>query len=133
MLKLFVALNCIAFAASGLLSIAMTVTTFVAGPCVSEGVQLITPVAGLMLIPGGGESRENVIEFVGRSLSVAFTVTAIGASSSMDWFSGTASVGGLLISRTTIVKELVVLNCFSLNACGLSSVTTTNTKLVEGP
>src|ERR1051326_1956241 len=65
------------------LSVTRTVIVFVLGPCASSGVQLIAPLAGLMVSPLGGETRLNVSVLVGRSGSVAEAETDKVVSSSM--------------------------------------------------
>src|SRR5205807_6696098 len=48
------------------LSVTLTLTTFVLGPCASVGVQLIAPVAGLMVMPVGELTKAKVKLLAGR-------------------------------------------------------------------
>src|SRR5439155_880234 len=76
--KLFVTLK-----AGTPLSVTLTLTTFVLGPCASLGVQLIAPLAGLIL---RSEERRVGKEFSvlgGRSAFVALAVTLRGVCSAI--------------------------------------------------
>src|SRR3989440_10903730 len=57
------------------LSVTLTLTTFVLGPCASVGVQLIAPLAGLMVMPAGELTKAKVKVLAGRSASVALALT----------------------------------------------------------
>src|SRR5580765_6130837 len=73
-------------------------TTFMVnepGPWASEGVQAITPVVGLMVIPEGGAARLKVRIEPGSG-SVAVLVTVKVVSSSMVWSEGTVITGAML-------------------------------------
>src|SRR5712664_568223 len=65
------------------LSVTTTVIVLVLGPWASVGVQLIKPLAGLMVIPIGGDKRLKVRMFAGRSGSVAEADTERVVNSSM--------------------------------------------------
>ena len=82
-MKLLVTLNCFAFTAAGLVSVTLTWMTLVLGPCASLGVHEIAPLAGLMVIPVGDETKAKVSGFAGRSASVAEALTLNVVSSSM--------------------------------------------------
>src|SRR5262245_8191585 len=65
------------------LSVTRTVMVFVLGPCASVGVQVSTPVPGLMLTPEGAPgSRLNVRASAGKSASVA-TLTTVSVLPSL--------------------------------------------------
>src|SRR6266481_9941277 len=64
-------------------SVTTTVIVLTLGPCASLGVQLIAPVAGLIIMPPGGESRLKVSVFAGMSGSVAEAETLSVVNSSM--------------------------------------------------
>src|SRR2546429_293254 len=57
------------------LSVTLTLTMFVLGPCASLGVQLIAPLAGLMVMPVGALTSAKVKLLAGRSASVALALT----------------------------------------------------------
>src|SRR2546421_6131211 len=57
------------------LSVTLTLTAFVLGPCASVGVQLIAPLAGLMIMPAGELTSAKVKLLAGRSASVALALT----------------------------------------------------------
>ena len=92
------------------LSVTTTVIRFVLGPWASDGVHVIPPVAGLMLMPDGGETRLKVRIFGGRSESEAEAETFKVASSFMVWLAGTVSEGAEFTSLTVTVNELVALS-----------------------
>ena len=75
-MKLFVALR---FGVP--LSVTRTVTVFVLGPCASVGVQTITPVLVLIVMPVGPLTNANVSVLAGISTSVAVFVTVSVVSS----------------------------------------------------
>src|SRR5262245_60642971 len=56
------------------LSVGLTVSVALPGPCTSLGVQVNTPLLGLMLAPAGGETKLNVSALAGTSESVATVV-----------------------------------------------------------
>ena len=56
------------------LSVTRTVIVWVPGPCVSLGIQVSTPLLGLMLAPAGGETKLNVSALAGWSASLATAV-----------------------------------------------------------
>src|SRR5205807_840795 len=93
--KLFVALN-----AGTPLSVTTTVIVFVLGPCASPGVQLITPLLPLIVIPEGGPTRLNVSVLAGTSASVALAATASALNSSIVWFPGTVNTGAVFVPTT---------------------------------
>src|SRR3989440_8211422 len=57
------------------LSVTLTLTTFVLGPCASVGVQLIAPVAGLMVMTASALARATVTVLARRSASVSLALT----------------------------------------------------------
>src|SRR5215475_6396177 len=110
------------------LSVTTTVIVFVLGPWASLGVQVINPLAGLIVIPVGGDRRLNIRMFAGMSGSVAEADTDKVVSSSMVRFAGTVRLGALFTSFTVTVKLLV-----ELSGGDPSSVTTTVIVLTLGP
>src|SRR5713101_1801593 len=72
--------------------------TLVLGPCASVGVQVKTPVAGLIVALPGADSSENVSISVAMSGSVAVLVRVRVASSLIVWGGGTLRGGGLLLA-----------------------------------
>ena len=77
--KLLVALN------GGVpLSVTLTTTVFVEGLCVWAGIQVTMPVAGLMLMPPGAETRPKVKVCAGVSILVAVLVAVRRVSSLTD-------------------------------------------------
>src|SRR5437773_1523524 len=112
------------------LSLTRTVIRFVLGPCVSVGVQLNTPLAGLIVAPGGGLIKLKVSIFVlfGTSGSVAVIASVNRLPSGMLCVAMAANSGALFTSLTTTVKLLV-----SLNGATPLSVTRTVTTFVLGP
>src|SRR5712691_7142524 len=82
-------------------SVTRTVIKFVLGPCASVGVQVKTPLVGLMLAPAGAPgSKLKVRVLGGRSGSVAVFVTTSGLSSAMNRSVGALSTGGRFTSVT---------------------------------
>src|SRR2546426_706894 len=65
------------------LSVTRMVRIKVLGLCAAVGVQVNTPVLGLMLAPGGSETKLNVRMFVGTSTSSAVMVNVSVLSSLM--------------------------------------------------
>src|SRR5437879_4019540 len=121
--KLFVALK-----AGTPLSVTVTLTTFVLGPCASLGVQLITPLAALIVIPVGALTSAKVSVLAGRSASVALALTLRPVCSSIVWLAGTLNTGARFTSVTVTVKLFV-----ALKAGTPLSVTLTLTTFVLGP
>src|SRR3989442_1020452 len=110
------------------LSVTLRLTRFVLGPCASLGVQLIAPVAGLMVIPVGALTNAKVSVLAGISTSVADALTLNVVCSAMVWFAGTVSTGALFTSVTITVNVFVTLKL------GVPlSVTLTLTRFVLGP
>src|SRR5437879_7809796 len=68
--KLLVTLN-----AGTPLSVTLTLTRFVLGPCASRGGLLITQLSGLLLISWGELNSANVKVLAGMSASVALALT----------------------------------------------------------
>src|ERR1051326_2767575 len=111
------------------LSVTRTVKLFVVPPCDSLGVQVNTPLVGLMLAPAGApESREKVNWFAGISGSLALALKVSRTPSLAVLFPIEVSTGGLFDSRTTTVKVL-----WALNGGWPLSVTVRVRVLVEGP
>src|SRR6267142_7039366 len=75
-----------------------TVIAYAPGPCASEGVQVITPVVGFMVMPVGGATRLKV-NAVPASGSVAVFVTINVVNSLTVRSAGTVNVGALLVLR----------------------------------
>src|SRR5437762_711506 len=121
--KLFVALK-----AGTPLSVTLTLTTFVLGPCASLGVQLITPLAGLMLMPGGALTSAKVSVLAGRSASVALALTLRAGSEERRVGAGSITTGARCTSVSVIVKVFVALSA----GCPFS-LTLTLTTFVLGP
>src|SRR2546421_12023 len=72
-----------------------------AGPCSSLGIQVNTPVAGLMLAPAGAPGpRLKVSDCAGRSESEADAVKLSRLPSLIDWFPIGASTGAVFTSLT---------------------------------
>ena len=92
------------------LSVTTTVIVLVLGPWASVGVQVIRPLAGLMVMPIGGERRLKVRMLGGRSGSVAEADTDKVVNSSIVWFTGTVRLGGLFTSFTVTMKVFVALS-----------------------
>src|SRR6266403_661790 len=90
-LNVFVALNGVCASSE-----TTTVTAYAPGPCASEGVHVITPVVGLMVIPGGGATRLKV-NAVPASGPVAVLVPINVVHSLTVRSSGTVNVGALLV------------------------------------
>ena len=63
------------------LSVTLTVTVLVLGPCASLGVQVISPLLPLIVIPPGADTSAKVSALAGTSASVAELVTVRVASS----------------------------------------------------
>src|SRR5207249_3998632 len=55
--------------------VGLTLTAFVLGPCASDGVKLIAPLAELMVMPVGELTSAKVKVLAGRSASVALALT----------------------------------------------------------
>src|SRR5205823_5268005 len=110
------------------LSVTLTLTMFVLGPCASVDVQLIAPLAGLMVMPAGELTSAKVKLLAGRSASVALALTLIVVCSLIAWSPGPALHGALPISLTVTVNVLV-----TLRAGTPLSVTLTLTAFVLGP
>src|SRR5436190_10953 len=110
------------------LSVTCTLIVFVLGPCASVGVQLNTPLSGLMLAPAGGLTRLNVSDLVGTSESVAVIVSVNRLPSGMVCGARVANTGALFTSFTTTVKLFV-----SLKLGTPLSVTCTTIVFVLGP
>src|SRR5689334_863023 len=91
------------------LSATRTVTVLVLGPWASVGIQVITPLLELMVIPAGAETRPNVSVFAGISASVAVLVANSVRNSAMVRLPGTVNTGATFTSRTITVKLLVAL------------------------
>src|SRR6267378_2505343 len=78
------------------LSVAVTVTGYVPGPCASVGTQLNAPVEALIVAPvaaGVPSVKDQVIVLAGRSVSVAVTVKASVANSLTDLLPGCMTTG----------------------------------------
>src|SRR5207245_1938529 len=110
------------------LSVTLTLTRFVLGPCASPGVQLITPLLPLMLMPRGALTSANVKVLAGMSASVALALTLSLLSSPTRRSSGPLNTGARFTSVTVTVKLFV-----ALNAGTPLSVTTTVIVFVLGP
>src|SRR5438477_484523 len=110
------------------LSVTLTLTMFVLGPCASVGVQLIAPVAGLMVMPAGELARAKVKVLAGRSASVAVAFTLSDVCSLIVWSAGTVNTGARFTSLTITWNVLV-----TLRAGTPLSVTLTLTAFVLGP
>src|SRR2546421_11670737 len=91
------------------LSVTLTLTMFVLGPCASVGVQLIAPVAGLMVMPAGELARAKVKLLAGRSASVAVAFTLSDVCSLIVWSAGTVNTGARFTSLTVTLNVLVTL------------------------
>ena len=63
------------------MSVTLTVKILVLGPCASAGVQEKTPLAGLIVAPGGGLTRLKLSVLAGTSESLALAVKLIGNNS----------------------------------------------------
>src|SRR5438552_3484491 len=101
---------------------------FVLGPCASVGVQLIAPLAGLMVMPAGELTKAKVKLLAGRSASVAVALTLSVVCSVIVWSAGTVNTGARFTSLTVTVNVLV-----TLRAGTPLSVTLTLTAFVLGP
>src|SRR5204863_360169 len=110
------------------LSVTLTLTAFVLGPCASVGVQLIAPLPGLMVMPVGALTKAKVKLLAGISASVALALTFSVVCSLIVWSAGTVSTGARFTSLTVTVKVLV-----TLWAGTPLSVTLTLTAFVLGP
>ena len=85
------------------LSVTRTVTLKSAGPCASDGTQLNTPVAALIVAPAGAPaSSEKLSVLAGTSESVAVAVSWSSAPSLTLWSAIAASSGAAFTSRTWI-------------------------------
>src|SRR5437773_997552 len=88
----------------------MTSITLVLGPWASEGVQLIAPVPGTIVMPLGCAPRLKASVLAGRSGSVALADTFSAVNSSIVWSAGTKTDGALFTSLTVTVNVLVTLS-----------------------
>src|SRR5215203_1123245 len=89
-------------------SVTLTLTRLVDGPWASEGVQVKTPLVGLMLAPAGAlVSRLKVNVLEGESRSVAVLVNDSKEPSTMTRFEMANRVGAVLTSWTVTLKDLV--------------------------
>src|SRR5438876_341413 len=107
---------------------ALTVIRLVRGACVSDGVQVKTPLLESRLTPAGAETRLKVRLLTGRSVSLAELVTTNVLSFLIVWSATAASTGALFTSFTITVKLLL-----SLRAGVPLSVTLTVIRIVLGP
>src|SRR5437870_2147237 len=110
------------------LSVTLTLTMFVLGPCPSVGVQLIAPVAGLMVMPAGELTRAKVRSEARRVGSEGIAPTFSAVCSLIVWSAGTLSTGARFTSLTITWNVLV-----TLKAGTPLSVTLTLTMFVLGP
>src|SRR2546428_835534 len=110
------------------LSVTLTLTTFVLGPCPSVGVQLIAPVAGLMVMPVGALTSAKVKLIAGKSRAGEQASTLSAVCSLIVWSAGTVNTGARFTSLTITWNVLV-----TLKAGTPLSVTLTLTAFVLGP
>src|SRR5204862_446650 len=88
---------------------------FVLGPCASVGVQLIAPVAGLMVMPAGELPRAKGKVLAGRSASFALAFTFSVVCSAIVWSAGTVNTGARFTSLTITLNVLVTLRAGTLS------------------
>src|SRR4029453_11438531 len=118
---------CVALREGDPLSVTRTAIVLVPG-APWPGVQVNTPLLGLMLAPEGPATRLNGRGLAGRSGSGAAAVRVRGLPSLAGWFAMGVSTGGLFTSLTVTVKLLV-----SLKLGEPLSVTRTLITFVLGP
>src|SRR5690349_12949358 len=109
------------------LSRTTTLTKLLLGPCASDGIQLITPVLVLMVMPDGAVRRLNVRMLAGTSASDAALVMLSVDNSTMVRLEMVARTGGVLgakVATETLSNTAVLIEPSSCDVTAKPTCTT---------